>query len=123
MIKTLQEENKKELIEKVIDLIGITSVSLGHRTDADTIFTLAQIFAEDLQKENRFKRLTFNQVKDAFHIGLRFSKFDPYINIRTFYRFLISHKKTIDSAYYDVHTLGKKPEQVPYYQPPKKLLK
>jgi len=123
MIKTLQEENKKELIEKVIDLIGITSVSLGHRIDADTIFTLAQIFAEDLQTENRFKRLTFNQVQDAFKIGVRFSEFDPYINIRTFYRFVISHKLTIDSAYYDVHTLNKKPEQVPYYQPPQKLLK
>lgn len=123
MIKTLQEENKKELIEKVIDLIGITSVSLGHRIDADTIFTLAQIFAGDLQTENRFKRLTFNQVQDAFKIGVRFSEFDPYINIRTFYRFVISHKKTIDSAYYDVHTLNKKPEQVPYYQPPQKLLK
>ncbi len=123
MIKTLQEENKKELIEKVIDLIGITSVSLGHRIDADTIFTLAQIFAEDLQTENRFKRLNFNQVQDAFKIGVRFSEFDPYINIRTFYRFVISHKKTIDSAYYDVHTLNKKPEQVPYYQPPQKLLK
>ena len=122
-MKRLKEENIKDLTEKVLDLVARTGVEIGHKTDAQTMANLSKIFAQDLMNERRFMNLTFNQVQDAFKIGVRFSEFDPYINIRTFYRFIISHKKTIDSAYYDVHTLNKKPEQVPYYQPPQKLLR
>ena len=35
---------------------------------------------------------------------------------------MYSHKKTIDAAYYEVHTLNKPKEEVPYYQEPLKLL-
>jgi len=122
-MKTLQEENIKELEVKVLDLIAKTSVELGHRADAKSMASLAKIFAEDLQKENRFKRLTINQIQDAFHIGVRFAEFEPFLNIRTFFRFIISHKKTINDAYYQVHTLNQNPKQVPYYQEPLKLLK
>jgi hypothetical protein len=122
-MKTLQEENNKELTEKTLDLIAKTSVELGHRADAKSMASLAKILAQDLQTENRFKRLYFNQIQDAFHIGVRFCDFEPFLNIRTFYRWIIAHKKTVNDAYYHVHTLNKKPEEVPFYQEPKKLLK
>ena len=121
-MKTLQEENFEELKVKVLDLIAKTSVELGHRADAKTMSALSKIFAEDLQKENRFKRMTINQICDSFHIGVRYADFDPYLNIRTFFRFIISHKKTINDAYYQVHTLNQNPKEVPFYQEPLKLL-
>ena len=122
-MKTLENENYQELTEKVLDLIAKTSVELGHRADAKTMASLAKIFAEDLQKENRFKRMTINQIQDAFHIGVRYCEFEPFLNIKTFFRFIIAHKKTINDAYYQVHTLNQNPNQVPYYQEPLKLLK
>ena len=122
-MKTLQEENIKELEVKVLDLIAKTSVELGHKPDAKSMASLAKIFAEDLQKENRFKRMTINQISDSFHIGVRYAEFEPFLNIRTFFRFIISHKKTINDAYYQVHTLNQNPKQVPYYQEQNKLLK
>ena len=120
---TLQEENIKELELKVLDLIARTSIELGHRSDAKTMAALSKIFANDLQKENRFKNMSFLQIADSFHIGVRFAEFEPFLNIRTFFRFIISHKKTINDAYYQVHTLNQNPNQVPYYQEPLKLLK
>ena len=122
-MKALQNENLKELTEKVYDLITVTSVELGHRTDGKTMAALAKIFAQDLMTENRFKRLSFNQIHDSFKIGVRFCEFEPFLNIKTFYRWVISHKKTISDAEYKVRTLNQDPKQVPYYQPPKKLLK
>ena len=122
-MKTLQDENIKELTEKILDLIAKTSVELGHRTDALTMASLAKILAQDLKTENRFKRMAINQIQDAFHIGVRYCEFEPFINIKTFFRFIIAHKKTINDAYYQVHTLNQNPNQVPYYQEPLKLLK
>jgi len=122
-MKTLENENIQELTEKVLDLVAKTSVELGHKTDAKTMASLSKILAQDLIKENRFKRLFFNQIQDAFHIGVRYCDFEPFLNIRTFYRWIIAHKKTINDAYYQVHTLNKKPEEVPFYQKPLNLLK
>jgi|TARA_B100000073_G_scaffold159252_1_gene131518 hypothetical protein len=121
-MKALKQENLKELSEKVLDLLAKTSVEIGHKTDAQTLATLSKIFANDLMTEKRFNRLTFNQIQDAFHIGVRFGKDEPFLNIRTFYKWVYSHKKTIDDAYYEVHTLNKPKEKVPYYQEPLKLL-
>ena len=121
-MKTLQEENIKELTAKVLDLVAKTSVELGHRADAKTMASLSQIFAQDLQKENRFRRMTFNQIQDAFHIGVRYCEFEPFLNIKTFFRWIIEHKKKVNDAYYQVHTLNKNPNQVPFYQEPLKLL-
>ena len=122
-MKALQNENLKELTEKVYDLITVTSVELGHRTDGKTMAALAKIFAQDLMTENRFKRLSFNQIHDSFKIGVRFCEFEPFLNIKTFYRWVISHKKTISDAEYKVRTLNQDPKQVPYYQEPIKLIK
>jgi len=115
-MKTLKNENLQELTEKVLDLVAKTSVEIGHKTDANTMASLSKIFAQDLQKENRFKNLTFNQIQDAFHQGVRFSKDEPFLNIRTFYKWTYEHKKKVDNAYYEVHTLGKEKEKTLFYQ-------
>ena len=118
----LKKEELKELTEKVLDLLGKTSVEIGHRSDAQTLASLSKIFALNLIEEKRFGNMTFNQIVEAFHIGVRFGKDEPFLNIRTFYKFIYAHKKIIDNATYEVHTLGKDPKEVLYYQP-QKLLK
>ena len=122
-MKPLKQENLKELTEKVLDLVAKTGVEIGHKTDRETLANLSKIFAEDLIQEKRFGNMTFNQVQDAFRIGVRFGKEEPFLNIRTFYKFCYAHKKVIDNAWYEVHTLGKPKEETLYYQEPLKLLK
>ena len=120
-MKRLKEENMKELTEKVLDLVAKTGVEIGHKTDAQTMANLSKIFAQDLMTERRFMNLTFNQVQDAFHQGVRFGKNEPFLNIRTFYKWVYSHKKVISDAIYQPETLGQK--NVQFYQEPIKLLK
>ena len=122
-MKALKEYNLKELSLKIYDLVSITSVEIGHKTDGKTMAALSKIFASDLIKENRFKNLYVYQIQDAFRLGVRFGKDEPFLNIRTFYKWVYAHKKVIDQAYYEVHTLNKPPAEVPYYQENKKLLK
>jgi len=122
MMKPLKQENIKELTEKVYELIAKTSVEIGHRSDGKSMAALAKIFASDLIQEKRFGNMAFNQIVEAFHIGVRFGKDEPFLNIRTFYKFVYAHKKIIDNATYEVHTLGKDPKEVLYYQS-QKLLK
>ena len=120
-MKLLKQENLKELTGKLVDLIAKTSVEIGHRTDAKTLASLSKIFATDLIQEKRFGKMTFNQVADAFRIGVRFGKDEPFLNIRTFYKWTYAHKHVIDDATYQTETLKQK--NVPYYQPQIKLLK
>ena len=119
----LKKEELKELTEKVLDLLGKTSVEIGHRSDAKTLASLSKIFASDLIQEKRFGNMSWNQILDAFHIGVRFSKDEPFLNIRTFYKWVYAHKTVIDDATYQVRTLGQDPKQVRYYQEPIKLLR
>ena len=120
-MKVLKNESIQELTEKVLDLVARTGVEIGHKTDRETLANLSKIFAADLMQEKRFANMTFNQVKDAFHQGVRFGKDEPFLNIRTFYKWTYAHKKVIDDATYQVETLNQK--NVPYYQEPIKLLK
>tara|TARA_R100000742_G_C4272876_1_gene92227 strand:+ start:416 stop:784 length:369 start_codon:yes stop_codon:yes gene_type:complete len=122
-MKPLKQENIKDLTEKVLDLVAKTGVEIGHKTDRETLANLSKIFAQDLTQEKRFGNMTFNQVEDAFRLGVRFGKEEPFLNIRTFYRWVYAHKKVIDNAWYEVHTLGKQKEETLYYQEPLKLLK
>ena len=122
-MKPLKQENLKELTEKVYDLLTTTKVEIGHNTDGKTLASLSKIFAQDLIQEKRFGNMTWNQILDAFHIGVRFGKDEPFLNIRTFYKWVYTHKKVIDDATYQVRTLGNDPKQVRYYQEPIKLLK
>jgi hypothetical protein len=120
-MKALKQENLQELTEKVLDLLAITSVEIGHKTDPKTLASLSKIFANDLIQEKRFGKLTWNQVVDAFRLGVRFGKDEPFLNIRTFYKWVYAHKHVIDDATYQTETLGQK--NVMYYQPEIKLLK
>ena len=119
-MKLLKQENLEELIAKVYELIAKTSIEIGHKTDGKSMASLSKIFAQDLIQEKRFGNMTFNQVQDAFHQGVRFGKDEPFLNIRTFYKWVYAHKKVIDDATYQVETLKQK--NVPYYQS-QKLLK
>ena len=121
-MKPLKQENLQQLTKKVLDLVALTSVEIGHKTDPKTLANLSKVFASDLIQEKRFGNMTFNQVQDAFRFGVRFGKDEPFLNIRTFYKFVYQHKKTINDAEYQVRTLGKDPKEVPYYQS-QKLLK
>jgi len=107
IMKALKQENLKELTEKVLDLVAKTSVEIGHKTDRQTMASLSKIFAANLIQEKRFGNMTFNQVVDAFHQGVRFGKDEPFLNIRTFYKWTYAQKKLIDNAYYEVHTLNR----------------
>ena len=122
-MKPLKQENLKELTEKVLDLVAKTAVEIGHKTDPQTMASLSKIFAADLIKEKRFGNMTFNQVQDAFRQGVRFGKDEPFLNIRTFYKWVYAQKKLVDNAYYEVHTLGKPKEKTLWYQEPVKLLR
>jgi len=123
-MKPLKQEDLKELTEKVYDLLNETKISIGQNTDGKTLAALSKIFAQDLIQERRFGNMTFNQIQDAFRLGVRFSDFEPFINIRTFYRWVYAHKKTrIDEATYQVEKLKMPKDQVPFYQDPIKLLK
>ena len=122
-MKPLKQENLKELTEKVLDLVAKTAVEIGHRSDAQTLASLSKIFSEDLIQEKRFGNMTFNQVQDAFRQGVRFGKDEPFLNIRTFYKWVYAQQKLVDNAYYEVHTLGKPKENTLWYQEPIKLLK
>ena len=119
----LKQEELQTLTEKVLDLLGKTSVEIGHRSDAQTLASLSKIFASDLIQEKRFGNMSWNQILDAFHIGVRFGKDEPFLNIRTFYKWVYAHKLKIDDATYQVRTLGQPKEKTPYYQEPLKLLK
>ena len=122
-MKTLYHEDIKELTEKVLDLIATTSVEIGHKTDPQTLASLSKIFALDLIQEKRFGNMTFNQVVDAFHYGVRFGDAEPFLNIRTFYKWTYKMKEMCDNAYYEVHTLNKPKGKTLWYQEPLKLLK
>ena len=119
-MKPLKQENLQKLTEKVLDLLAKTSVEIGHKTDPQTLATLSKVFAADLIQEKRFGNMTFNQIVDAFHQGVRFGKDEPFLNIRTFYKWTYAHKKVIDDATYQTETLNQK--NVPFYQS-QKLLK
>ena len=120
-MKPLYQEDIKELTEKVLDLIAKTSVEIGHKSDPQTMASLSKIFATDLIRERRFGKMTFNQIVDAFHIGVRFGKDEPFLNIRTVYKWVYTHNKVLYDATYKTVTL--KIKNVRYYQEPKKLLK
>ena len=120
-MKTLYQEDIKELTAKVLDLIAKTAVEIGHKSDPKSLASLSKIFASDLIRERRFGKMSFNQVQDAFHLGVRFGKDEPFLNIRTFYKWVYAHKHVIDDATYQTETLKQK--NVLYYQPPIKLLK
>tara|TARA_R100001143_G_scaffold12611_1_gene13830 strand:+ start:950 stop:1318 length:369 start_codon:yes stop_codon:yes gene_type:complete len=122
-MKPLKQESLQELTEKVYELIAKTSIEIGHKTDGKSMASLSKIFAQDLIQEKRFGNMSFNQVVDGFHYGVRFGKDEPFLNIRTFYKWTYKMKAMCDNAYYEVHTLGKPKGKTLWYQEPIKLLR
>ena len=117
-MKPLKQENLKELTEKVYDLLNTTKVEIGHNTDGKTLASLSKILASDLIQEKRFGDMTFNQVQDAFHQGVRFGKDEPFLSIRLFYKWTYKMKEMCDNAWYEVHTLNKPKGTTLWYQEP-----
>jgi hypothetical protein len=123
-MKPLKQENIEELKEKVYKLISQTSIEIGHKTDGKTMAALSKIFATDLIQEKRFGNMSFNQVADAFHYGVRFGKDEPFLNIRLFYKWVWAHKiERIDVARYQVETLKNPKGKTLWYQEPLKQIK
>jgi hypothetical protein len=121
-MKPLKQENLQELTAKVLDLIAQTSVEIGHKSDPQTMASLSKIFAQDLIQEKRFGNMTFNQIEDAFRLGVRFGKEEPFLNIRTFYKWTYKMKEMCDNATNQVEVQHMKPSEVPYYQEPLKQI-
>ena len=111
---------KKEFIEKVLGLISQSAILMGKKPDAQTLAVLSTHFAKVLLNNKRLKTLTWNQVEAAFEEGIL--KENQFLSIPTFYKWCTDMKQKINNAYYEVHTLNKPKEQVPYYQS-QKLLK
>ena len=122
-MKLLKQEILEDLKTKVLDLVAKTSVEIGQKPDRQTMASLSKIFAQDLIQEKRFGNMTFNQIEDAFRLGVRFGKDEPFLNIRTFYKWTYKMKEMCDNAYYEVHTLGKPKGKTLWYQEPIKLIK
>ena len=122
-MKPLKQENIEELKEKVYKLISQTAIEIGHKTDGKTMAALSKIFATDLIQEKRFGNMSFNQVADAFHYGVRFGKDEPFLNIRLFYKWVWAHKiERIDVARYQVETLKNPKGKTLWYQEPLKQI-
>tara|TARA_R100001463_G_C3406153_1_gene208562 strand:+ start:207 stop:551 length:345 start_codon:yes stop_codon:yes gene_type:complete len=110
----------KEFIEKVLGLISKAAILIGQKPDAQTLAVWSTHFAKVLLNDRSLKTLTWEQVEVAFEEGILMEK--QILSIPTFYKWCKTQKKKINDAYYDVHTLGKDPDEVVYYKP-KKLLK
>jgi len=106
--------------EDIYDLIAKTSIELGLRTDGKSMAALAKLFFQDLQTDKRLN-LSLEQVQTSFRLGVRYDEKEPFLNIRTFYRWCLKHKERINDARYQVETLHQNPNEVEYY--PKNLLK
>jgi len=124
-MKTLKNENLEELTRTIYDFITRANIEIDGKLDGKTIAGQAKFFAKDLQYNNSFKNLYLHNIKDAFYEGVRDEQEDRFIklNIPTYFRWVRKHKKRMDQAYYNVHTLNQNPKQVEYYQEPIKLLK
>ena len=107
--------------EDIYDLIAKTSIELGLRTDGKTMAALAKLFYQDLKIDKRLKSLTLEQIQTAFRLGVRYDKKEPFLNIRTFYRWCFQHKERINEAIHHVEYLNRNPKEIEYY--PKNLLK
>ena len=92
----------KELTKKCIGLISSTLVQLGQtKTDKD-ILILASTLAEDLVRD--WKMLSWQEVEESFRSGIRESE-EFALNVKTYYKWLRTHKKLIDEDVYKQNNL------------------
>jgi hypothetical protein len=121
-MKALADWDRKELAEKIYDLIAKATIELRHKTSGKDMAVLAKSFAADLQIENSFRRLYLWDVEQAFRNGVRLDIEKQFLNIPTFYKWLRKQKLLIDADIYKVETLKQPKEQAPLYRDLPKLL-
>jgi hypothetical protein len=113
-----------ELNKHIYKFIAKANVEMDGKLEAETMVGQAKIFANDLKINNKFKNMYVYQIQDAFYEGVRdITQTYLKLNIPTFYRWVIKHKKVVDHAEHQVHRCNVNPKQVPYYHEPKNLLK
>jgi hypothetical protein len=118
-MKQIKDYELKALKLDCVSLISKTYLELGQKSDADTIVTLSTILSDDLIRD--FKSLYFEDIIESFRIGVR--KTDKFhLNVKTYYHWILAHRKTLWDATYQVRTLNQDPKQVPYYREQTKLL-
>ena len=87
-MKALADWDRKELAEKIYDLIAKATIELRHKTSGKDMAVLAKSFAADLQIENSFRRLYLWDVEQAFRNGVRLDIEKQFLNIPTFLIFV-----------------------------------
>ena len=91
-MKYIEQENKKELTLKCVDLISKTFVELGQTKSEQDIVILAQSLADDLFRD--FPNLTFIDIENGFRDGVRNTDLFA-LNVKTYYRWIKSHRQLI----------------------------
>jgi ribosome recycling factor len=122
-MKALQDWDRKELTEKVYEIIVKANIELGHKSSGKDMAVWAKSLTEDLQEEVRFKRLYLFDVAKAFKNGVRMDVEKQFLSIPTFWKWLRAQKKLIDNDIYKVRTLNVPKEKAPLYREMPKLLK
>ena len=92
----------KELTKKCIGLISSTLVQLGQTKADKDILILASTLAEDLVRD--WKMHSWQEVEESFRSGIRESE-EFALNVKTYYKWLRTHKKLIDEDVYKQNNL------------------
>lgn len=117
MILKIEIEKLEELC---LDLISKTYLQLGqHNTEAEMKVVLAQSLADDLKRS--YKNFDWEDVVEAFRIGLRQPSDFIHLNIPTYIKWLRQHKQRIWEDIYKAETLGIDKKELLYYKKPKLL--
>ena len=120
----IEDISLNELYKHIYKFIAKANVEMDGNLEAETMVGQAKIFANDLKINNKFKNMYVYQIQDAFYEGVRdITQTYLKLNIPTYFKWVIKHKKVVDYAEHQVHKLNVNPKQVPYYHEPKNLLK
>ena len=111
--------NSKELKLKCADLLALTYMELGQKSQAETIILMSGVLSNDLKRD--FGNLMFEDIQIAFRDGVRKTD-DFHLTVKTFYKWIYRYRKLLWEANYQVLTMNKDPKQVPYYREKIKLL-
>tara|TARA_R100001530_G_scaffold99380_1_gene69072 strand:- start:2743 stop:3123 length:381 start_codon:yes stop_codon:yes gene_type:complete len=88
----IKEYQTKDLQLKCVDLLAKTYLELGQKSDSETMITLSQIFADDLQTD--FQDLTMDDIIHAFKQGVRNTD-DFHLTVKTYYKWIKAHRQII----------------------------
>ena len=91
----ITNKQKEELTIECVKLISKTLVDLGQTKSAEDISILASTLSNDLINDKKFNGLTFQDIQESFYRGLRDTDLFS-LNIKTFYTWIMEHKRKID---------------------------